>query len=164
MHSAEIQLPQFEIFGKISTFGGPRDTGVQQNEPLALVTKNQWRQLQEGGHNIWTGIFRTFFNSNLGPARSLNEDALYCAMRWSYRKEMVKKEGHLPIVTPTTWLRKTFIYIENESNGRWVYAQPVDWGPHVRTDRLIDVSPGVSKRLGVQTDSYVRVVISPERP
>ena len=39
-------------------------------------------------------------------------------------------------------------------------AQPVDWGPHISTGRVADLSPGLAKALGLQTDDVVRITIS----
>ena len=39
-------------------------------------------------------------------------------------------------------------------------AGPVDWGPHISTGRVADLSPGLAKALGLQTDEIVRITIS----
>jgi len=65
----------------------------------------------------------------------------YCAMRWDYKK------------TPARVLRKSTIIIEY--NGTRVEANPIDWGPGRRyRHRIIDVSPGLMKELGVKTDKH----------
>lgn len=44
--------------------------------------------------------------------------------------------------------------------GRVAWCRPVDWGPNVRTGRLIDISPGAALILGCQTDDVVGVQYS----
>ena len=50
--------------------------------------------------------------------------------------------------------------MENPSNGRVADARPVDWGPNISTGRVADLSPGLAKELGLQTDDVVRITIS----
>jgi hypothetical protein len=42
--------------------------------------------------------------------------------------------------------------------GRELRAFPADWGPHEDTGRVADISPGLMKALGIQTDSSVEVI------
>ena len=70
----------------------------------------------------------------------------YCAMRWDYgpnRKNGVKY-----------WKKQT-IKITAEKNGRSTICKPVDWGPHIKTGRIIDVSPLILQELKINTDDYV---------
>ena len=39
-------------------------------------------------------------------------------------------------------------------------TRPVDWGPHISTGGVADLSPGLAKALGLQTDEIVRITIS----
>ena len=39
-------------------------------------------------------------------------------------------------------------------------ARPVDWGPHISTGRVADLSPGLAAALGLRTDDVVRITIS----
>lgn len=82
-----------------------------------------------------------------GLARRLNPNAYYIALRWNYN------------VTPAHFLRTTKVKITNPQNGRSVYAWPVDWGPHARTNRIADLSPGVANFLGLHTGDYVHVYV-----
>ena len=50
--------------------------------------------------------------------------------------------------------------MENPANGRAADARPVDWGPHISTGRVADLSPGLAAALGLQTDDVVRITIS----
>jgi hypothetical protein len=42
--------------------------------------------------------------------------------------------------------------------GRALTAYPADWGPHVDTGRVADISQGLMEALGIQTDDDVQVI------
>lgn len=117
--------------GKMSTFGGPRDTGVGANEGLALVSSVS--QLPE------------YFLAQQPPgttglARRLNPDKFYIACRWDFHK------------TPRAHLISTMVTVTNPVNGKSAQAKPVDFGPAIATQRIADLSPGLANRLGLDTD------------
>lgn len=128
------------ITGKCSTFGGPNDTGVAVKEGLALLTEGQWRR------PIWRGLFLPNYNLDFGMARNLNPSAFYCACRWDYAK------------TPRAILAQSIVRVVSE-NGTCIFVRPVDWGPNIRTGRIIDLSPGAANALGVATDDKVEVTL-----
>jgi hypothetical protein len=126
------------ITGKCSEFGGPHDMGVGPHEGLALV------------HSA--GQLPEFFLpdtdprvSGLGLARRLNPVRHYIAMRWDYR------------VTPVSWLLQHTVTVS--ARGKSFEAQPVDWGPNAATHRIADLSPGLLRDLGIETDDFVTVTI-----
>jgi hypothetical protein len=124
------------ITGKCSTFGGPLDTGVSPTEGLALI--------EEEDLALWW--YRHLFlreqpRGTAGLARRLDPDAYYCAMRWNYAK------------TPRKTLRRSVVRVS--ANGVTIFVRPVDWGPHERTGRTIDLSPGAAAALRVKTDNIV---------
>lgn len=82
-------------------------------------------------------------------ARNLNPNDFYCAFRWNYKKY------------PKNYLKKCLIKIECKKNGqvKTVTVKPKDYGPHPRTGRIIDVSPGAMKKLGIKTDDTVTVYL-----
>jgi hypothetical protein len=41
--------------------------------------------------------------------------------------------------------------------GRQFTAAPADWGPHVNTQRVADISPILMRELGIETDDEVEV-------
>jgi hypothetical protein len=47
--------------------------------------------------------------------------------------------------------------------GKVEYAFPGDWGPHVDTGRIADISPGLMDELGISTDDEVRVTFPHNR-
>lgn len=129
-------VPGTTYTGKISSFGGPSDGGVSPSEGLAL-------------YNNYEDNETLFLNyqpeGTTGLARRLNPDRFYLAMRWGYD------------LTPKEILKTALVKITFE--GRIVFAAPCDWGPHERTGRLVDVSPGVMKKLRCQTDDEVECVL-----
>lgn len=128
------------ISGKMSTFGGPHDTGVKPDEGLALVNPAEMH------------LFHGYFlpvppPGTTGLARRLDPTTNYIACRWDY---------HL---TPRSYLQG--IMVEVTANGRTIAARPVDWGPASHTGRIADLSPGLAEALGLETDDHCKVVIPP---
>lgn len=127
--------PGFTYVGKISSFGGPLDSGLSTLEGLALF--NSMDEAPE--------LFLDNPDPNVGIARNLNPNANFCAMRWSYD------------VTPKPLLRFSSVMISFKD--KYVLARCLDWGPHENTGRLIDVSDNVMKTLGCKTDDVVKAVL-----
>ena len=124
--------------GKISTFGGPADLGVAPEEGLALVNP---RDLADPW---FMGLFlKANPRGTSGLARRLDPTQFYCACRWAYKE------------TPKELLRRAFLQVS--CRGKVALCRPVDWGPHVRTSRIVDVSPGVMAWLGATTDDVVEI-------
>lgn len=127
--------------GKLSTFGGPKDTGVGPAEGLALITQDDLAE--------WW--FRRLFLAvqppgTTGLARRLDPDAFYIAMRWSDHK-----------ISQETAARALFRLTNPHKAAPQVFAQGADFGPATRVKRLVDMSPGCADRLGLETDQIVRV-------
>jgi len=124
--------------GKVSWFGGPEDMGVSPSEGLAFIyeTEDKPHLFLEEQPEGTTGL-----------ARRLNPDTHYLAMRWdydTYSKEFLAGSAVAMVRSPRT--KKEFI------------AHPADWGPHTDTGRVADISPGLMKALGIETDDEVEVV------
>jgi hypothetical protein len=133
----------FRVEGKMSTFGGPRDTGMSADEGLALFTP---ADLKEPKYSYL--FLPTPPPGTTGLGRRLNPNKYYFACRWNYND------------TPREFLKRALARVENPSNGRAADARPVDWGPHISTGRVADLSPGLAAALGLQTDDVVRITIS----
>jgi N-acetylmuramoyl-L-alanine amidase len=133
----------FRVEGKMSTFGGPRDTGMSADEGLALFTP---ADLQDPKYSYL--FLPTPPPGTTGLGRRLNPEKYYFACRWNYND------------TPREFLKRALARVENPSNGRAADARPVDWGPHISTGRVADLSPGLAAALGLQTDDVVRITIS----
>ena len=133
----------FRVEGKMSTFGGPKDTGMSADEGLALFTP---ADLQDPKYSYL--FLPTPPPGTTGLGRRLNPDKYYFACRWNYND------------TPREFLKRALARVENPANGRTADARPVDWGPNIATGRVADLSPGLAAALGLQTDDVVRITIS----
>jgi hypothetical protein len=121
--------------GKVSWFGGPNDEGVDPDEGLAFiygVEDAPWLFLPHQPEGT-TGL-----------ARRLNPNVHYVACRWDYdqtSREMLLNEQAIV-----------------RAGGHSMKAFPADWGPHVDTGRIADISPGLMEDLGITTDAQVEVI------
>jgi len=125
-----------DITGKVSSFGGPLDTGVAPDEGLAFIDEISdqpalFLPAQPAG--------------TTGLARRLDPAVDYVACRWDYER------------TPRDMLLREMAWV-GYPGGRGYRAYPADWGPHVDTNRVADISPGLMERLGMVTDDTVRVI------
>lgn len=127
-----------KMLGRCSTFGGPLDTGMSSHEGLALFDHEDIPSYKEL-------FLPSQPHGTTGLGRRLNPSALYCAMRWNYRTHS------------RDWLRTHKIQVRKD--GVTILVQPVDWGPNADTGRLIDLSPGAARALGVATDEDVEVIL-----
>jgi len=144
--SASKQLKiLFQVEGKMSTFGGPHDLGMNPTEDLALLDK---RDLEDPKFSYLFLPASPPGTSGLG--RRLNPDQNYLACRWNYAE------------TPKDFLRNNLARVENAQNGRAADGRPVDWGPDAATGRVADLSPGLADALGLNTDDLVRITITTE--
>lgn len=135
--------PLFSADGKMSTFGGPHDTGMSPSEGLALFEQPDLQNPSCADLFLPAPPPGT---SGLG--RRLNPDKYYLACRWDYSQ------------TPRKFLRDAIAVVTNLENGRAANARPVDWGPNQDTGRVADLSPGLAGALGLNTNDVVRVVVS----
>jgi hypothetical protein len=127
------------LTGKMSTFGGPRDTGVSPSEGLALIEPRDLKA------RLASLFLPGQPEGTTGLARRLNPKALYCAMRWNYAQ------------TPKKFLQQAAIKVS--AGGKTIFVRAVDWGPARYTGRLIDLSPGATAQLGLKTDDTVTVEV-----
>jgi hypothetical protein len=139
----QVEEILFRVEGKMSTFGGPTDTGMSATEGLALFTP---ADLQDPKYSYL--FLPTPPPGTTGLGRRLDPEKYYFACRWNYND------------TPREFLRRALARVENPANGRAADARPVDWGPNASTGRVADLSPGLAKALGLQTDDFVRITIS----
>jgi len=132
----------YEWQGLVSWFGGPDDTGVGASEGLAFIY-----ELDDAPH-----LFLEEQPPNTtGLARRLDPDADYIAMRFDYSQ------------TPREMLLTELALVHAPKTGKKAYAYPADWGPHVDTGRIADISPGLMEKLGISTDDAVEVVFPAKR-
>jgi len=130
----------FHTRGKMVIFGGPSDSSVGPKTALALVDPSDLERLKD------------YFLPEpplgaTGLARRLNPDSFYIACRWDYN------------VTPKEQLTELMATVTNPLTGVTAQAKPVDWGPKPETGRVAGLSAALVRRLGLQTDDDVDVMI-----
>lgn len=133
----------FKASGKMSTFGGPKDLGMTSTEGLALFA--------DPSDFIRAGMSDYLLSSQkagaYGLGRRLNPDLPYVACRWDYN------------ITPRAVLRACHIRVTNTRTGKVEMARAVDWGPNADTKRAADLSPGLAKALGLDTDDVCTIEV-----
>lgn len=125
------------VRGSISWFGGPTDTGVSSTETGA-VTGERLRSLNSP------------MNPSASEAARRPADYYFAAMRWNYSPRGV------------SWLRTARLVVRNPTTGATIVVRPVDWGPHSRTNRVIDLSHEALRALGLSTDDDVLIAWAPQ--
>jgi len=126
------------VKGKVSHFGGPEDTGVSSSEGLAFLYEVDDKP----------GIFLDYQPAGTtGLARRLDPSTYYIAMRWDYDQFSKDRLAGYEMAM-----------VRSTKSGASHLAHPADWGPHVDTNRVADVSPGLMEALGLETDDEVEVV------
>lgn len=132
----------FSVEGKMSTFGGPKDTGMLPDEGLALFDSQQ----DMVNHGI--GDFLLPETKFKGLGRRLDPSKPYIACRWW--------ETSIPrAVLKTSW-----VMVENRKTGQRAKARPVDAGPAAWTNRVADLSPGLAQQLKLKTDDICAVTLT----
>ena len=124
--------------GKCSWFGGPEDTGVTSSEGLAFIYEFSTKP-------------HIFLSKQppgtTGLARRLDPNKRYVALRWDYSQ------------FPKTRLAGSEVaLVRSTKTKREFTAHPADWGPHVDTQRVADLSPGLMSELGIDTDDEVEII------
>jgi len=114
----------FRVEGKMSTFGGPKDSGMKSDEGLALFYSEQ----DMINHGLGDWLLSPAQAGAPGLGRRLNPDKPYFACRW-WETDLQKD-----------FLRNHWGWIENPKNGRRLKARPVDAGPNESTHRVADLS------------------------
>jgi N-acetylmuramoyl-L-alanine amidase len=134
---APVAEDQLYTIGKVSSFGGPNDTGVTPSEGLAFIYKYEDKPVIFLKHQP---------AGTTGLARRLDPDKRYLALRWDYDQFSKKR-----LAGPEMAL------VRAPKTKRQFTAHPADWGPHVDTQRVADISPGLMRELGIDTDDEVEV-------
>ena len=132
--------------GLVSHFGGPEDTGVDDDEQLA------WWSSTEAGRAAAPELFLPYQPAGTtGAARALDPSTSYIAMRFDYQNQWTKQE---------LASGKIMFWVRNPKNGKRYKARPADWGPHIDTDRVADLSPGLLDALELDTDDTVEITLA----
>lgn len=127
--------------GKMSTFGGPNDTGMKPGETLAIIHDADITSVPGVASLFPPGTTKALGRS------LLNNQADYIACRWDYK------------TTPRSYLVKTDVVVRNPVTGKSVIVRPADWGPAEWTNRVADLSDHAALALGLQTNDECEVVI-----
>jgi Uncharacterized protein conserved in bacteria (DUF2272) len=132
---------QSVLRGKIATFGGPKDTGMQPNEGLAIIRDADIANVP--------GVEALFIDPGRGARGSnlANNQARYVACRWDYN------------VTPRQYLVATDVTVRNPLTGKSFAARPADWGPADWTGRVADLSDRLAIDLGLSTDDLCEIIV-----
>ena len=143
--------------GKTSWFGGPNDKGDRvygqayirgASSPAALYRRHprlvEWGILRDDIAGVEEYPMVTDWRGNkrrAGTSWCLDEDGMYCAIRgMSYGKYDEENP---------------WVFVYAPKTGRAVKVMRADYGPHPRTGRIIDLSKGALKVLGIDTDDEV---------
>src|SRR5271166_3882065 len=127
--------------GTMSTFGGPKDTGMRADEGLAIVDSKNFAK--------YAALFIDKDLNNPKPlGKNLDDKTSYLACRWDYS------------ITPRDKLFDCSISVRNPVTGKEEQTVAVDWGPASRTRRIADLSPGLAERLGLKTDDECIVTVN----
>jgi hypothetical protein len=127
----------FHAVGPCSEFGGPEDEGVSEDEGLAFI------QSVDDAPQLFLPYQP---KGTTGLARRLNPFIHYVACRWDYDE------------TPKESLLDAVALVRATKTGIALKAFPADWGPHEKTGRVADLSPGLLDDLGLETDDEVEVI------
>ena len=136
----------FRVEGKMSTFGGPKDTGMKPDEGIALFSSPQDMK----NHGLADYVLSEADAGAPGLGRRLNPKKAYLACFWDYA------------ATSREFLRNHVAWVENPKTGQRLQARPVDFGPAKWTNRVADLSPGLAELLGLDTNDVCRVTITEE--
>jgi hypothetical protein len=127
--------------GMMSTFGGPKDTGMRVDEGLAIVDSKNFAK--------YSRFFIDKDLSNPKPlGKNLDDTTSYLACRWDYK------------TIPRDKLFDCSISVRNPVTGKEEPAVAVDWGPASRTHRIADLSPGLADKLGLKTNDECIVTVN----
>jgi len=94
----------FRVEGKMSTFGGPKDTGMSADEGLALFSQ---ADLQNPKYSYLFLPTQPPATTPLG--RRLNPEKYYFACRWNYNE------------TPREFLKRALARVENPA--KWAHSR-----------------------------------------
>ncbi len=83
-------------------------------------------------------------------------DPWYVAMRWPYVGNLSAQDA----AAAKNWWKDRRILVVSEKTQKAVVLRAADWGPHVDTGRVIDVSPTALNALGIATDDIVNIAFA----
>ena len=126
-----VAIPAME--GKVSTFGGPGDRGVEVDEM------------------DWAG---RFLCRDLGTMKVRDGDPYYIAMRWFRANDLPRAFEGRTNDEVKRWYCDQKIAVMRPDRARLVVCWVADYGPGIK-DRVCDVGPEVLDYLEILTDGNV---------
>ena len=153
--------------GFCSWFGGPDDTGIDvrlrkifyaegfEGEYNSKIFKdkevsyafNEW--MNNTPRLEWEGT-----GLQCGPARELDTKNAYFSAHRFHDKET--EQYNVPGKPGSkVWWRGQKVKVTNTANNMSVIVAPKDWGPHVDTNRTIDLSFRAMEAIGAGTDTTI---------
>jgi hypothetical protein len=88
-------------------------------------------------------------------------DGWYCAMRWGYVTDAGSTIPGYDVGAAKKWWANRKILVTNPGTGKSVVVRAADWGPNVRTGRVIDLAPTALTALGGRTDDTMHIAFAP---
>jgi len=148
-----------DVFGAMSTFGGPNDWGDLMYGQSLIAAQTPDEVKRKYPQLVDAGIFRKDVETlpriknphtgkmvQTGISWMLNPKSYYLAMRWSYaqRTLMSKDPSKYPVLVGVP------------SRNLWVIVCPTDYGPAKWTKRIADLSYGATDALA--TDDSGKII------
>lgn len=136
--------------GKCSEFGGNDDEGMQFDSGLALY--EPWEA--DRRPDIFYAEDPTWLEKNPEwAARYKGErQPTWSRLKTDFYYFAIKYDK---AIHRNFWQNTPF-KVSNPENGDWCAGFLVDWGPGAE-GRLVDLSPGIMKRLNLKTDDLVTI-------
>lgn len=105
--------------------------------------------------NIFIAGACSWFLLTGSAAINVSPGPYYIACRWDYSH--IANQIGVPRKEVKNRLKNAVAHVENPKTGKRIKCRIADWGPHRRTGRAVDMSKGLMKALGVETDQIVHV-------
>lgn len=97
-----------------------------------------------------------------GESGTHPNDGWYCAMRWPYVTDELRSVPGVNVADAKRWWANRRILVVNPKTNKSVVVRAADWGPNVRTGRVIDLAPNAMRALGASTDDTLHMAFAPE--
>jgi hypothetical protein len=127
-------------------------TGEYENLPFVAGKASWFGGSRARGKTALTGERLNRLGVPARPSaaqtRQNPERYYFIAMRWDYRPQGGR------------WWSRQRLLVVNPKTGAAVVVRPVDWGPHTKTGRIMNLSQQAMRDLGVKTDEPLLVAFA----
>jgi hypothetical protein len=124
------------VEGRVSAFGGPDDTSFEADRQTQ-ITRERLSELNDP------------LDPTPGDLLARAPDYYYAAMRVDYRPD-----------GSDWWAHNGKLVVVNPRTNRRVVVRIVDWGPHPRTERILNLSPQAMRDLDLHTNDRALVAFA----